>query len=184
MKTLKTLLAGSILFAHTLTAATYIDLGSLGSVDFSIDAGSVGDYTQTPSQLTFNSFALGDSIYGGYTASNWSAYSSFGIRINLATNPNQPFNFFIYDSTYTGGATGINTYSGISGVLDGNVIPLTLVSSTANLANVAGIGFGLNGDSTTDLVATSVAAVPEPSTYALLTLGALALGAYRMRRRA
>jgi len=141
----------------------WTNVGGLGTADFSIDPGSVGDYTQTASQLTFNRFTLGDSIYGGYTASNWSAYSSFGIRINLATNPNQPFNFFVYDNTYSGGATGVNTYAGSSELLEGDVIVLTLLSGTANLANIAGIGFGLNGDSTTDLVATHVVASPRPT---------------------
>ncbi len=41
-----------------------------------------------------------------------------------------------------------------------------------------------NGDAENNLYANSLNVVPEPSTYALLTLGALALGGYAARRRA
>jgi hypothetical protein len=178
----------SLLIVLSLSLATthsqWVDLGVLGTDNFTIDVGSVGDFSQTSTELTFNSFTLGDGIYGFYTLSNWSAYSDFGIRIDLASNPNQPFSFFIYDSSYTGiPGFGVNEYSGDSSVLQGNVIPLTLVSSSANLADVVGIEFGLNGTSSTSMVATNISAVPEPSTYALLALGGLALGCYVLRNR-
>lgn len=182
MKKTSTLLLITAL-SSSLAFSQWVDLGSLGSNDFTIDGGSLGDYTQTPTQLTFNSFALGQSIYGFYTPSDWSSYSQFGVRINTASNPNIPFTFSIYDNTYEGGASGVNIYSGTTSVLDGSVITLTLISSTANLSAVVGVGFGIDGESSTPMTATHISAVPEPSTYALLALAGVALGGYAARRR-
>ncbi len=155
-------------------AFNWTNLGSLGSTDFSIDPGSLGSYTQTAAELTFNKFGLGDSIYGFYTSSDWSSYENFGIRIDLDLNPNVLFDFYVYDSTYTGGNTGYNRYAGSTDFLDGDVIELTLEEGSANLAEVIGIGFGVNGDASIPLTTTHIAAAtsPPPATGGSFTASA------------
>lgn len=166
-----------------LSRAQYIDLGSLGSADFTIDPGSIGTFTQTASTVNFTGAALGDQIFGGYTPSNWSSYSDFGIRMTVSgVNPNLPFTITFFDSDFAE-----NVYSGFTtGLLDGvsGVAPLALTSSGANLSSIVGLQIGWDGSATPINVALSdVAAVPEPSTYALLSLAGIALGGYAFRRR-
>ncbi len=165
------------------TSAQYVDLGTLGSTDFTIDPGSTGTFTQTSTTLDFTAASLGDQVFGNYTASDWSAYSDFGIRMTVTgANPDLPFTITIYDTSFNS-----NAYQGFTtGLLDGvpGVAPITLTSSGADLSLVAGFQIGWDGSSSPINVSMSnVSAVPEPSTFALLALGGLALAAYRLRRR-
>ncbi len=173
-----------------ISNAQWVDLVSLGNSGFSIDSGSTaGSYTQTPTTLTFDTPVLGDSIYGFLvsTPTNWSLYSAetFGIKVNSGTLPQVGFTFEIYDNTYEGGASGKAVYStsDASSAVNG-YISLTSVSSTLNFSNVVGVGFGWNGDSSNNLTALQVAAIPEPSTYTLIAIGGLALFFIARRRKA
>lgn len=164
-------------------SAQYVDLGTLGTSNFTIDDGSIGTFTQTATTLNFTAAALGDQVYGNYTPSNWTSYSEFGIRMTITgTNPDLPFTVTFYD-----GDSGSSAYSGFtSGLLSGvsGVAPLTLASSGANFSNIIGFQIGWDGSASPINVSMSnVAAVPEPSTYLLLVLGGLALGGYTIRRR-
>lgn len=179
------LICVTLLFVSlTPVSAQYIDLGTLGSADFTIDGGSVGTYTQTATNLDFAAAALGDQIFGNYTPSDWSAYSDFGIRMTVTgANPNLPFTITMYDSSFNSTA-----YSGFTtGLLDGvpGVAPLTLSAPAgANLADIAGFQIGWDGSaSPINISMSNVSAVPEPTTYALLALGGLVVGAVRLRRR-
>lgn len=163
--------------------AQYINLGSLGSSDFTIDPGSTGSFSQSSTAVTFTSAGLGDQVFGSYTPSNWSAFTDFGIRMTVTgTNPDLPFSIYFFDSGFQQ-----SQYQGTtSGLLDGvsGVAPLTLITSEADMSNIVGFQIGLDGAvSSMNVSMTDVAAVPEPSTYALLALGGLALGAYVLRRR-
>jgi hypothetical protein len=181
-KTLLILLTACTLMAQA--SAQYIDLGTLGTSNFTIDGGSIGTYTQTSTALNFTAAGLGDQIFGNYTPSNWSAYSDFGIRMTITgTNPDLPFTVSFFDD-----AAGSSAYQGTTfGLLDGvsGVAALTLTTPGANLGNIIGFQIGWDGAaSPINVSMTDVAAVPEPSTYALLALaGAAVLGVRRFRRR-
>jgi len=167
-------------------SAQYINLGSLGTSNFTPDDGSTAAFSQTSTTLDFSAASLGDQVFGNYTptVTDWSTFSDFGIRMTITgTNPDLPFTVSFFDNNfianvYTGFTTGLS--SGVSGVA-----PLTLVSSGANLGNVIGFQLGWDGAASgaINVSMSDVAAVPEPSTYVLLTLGGLALGGYIFRRR-
>jgi hypothetical protein len=184
-KTLATVVASLVLLSQA--SAQYINLGSLGTSNFTPDIdGSTATFSQTGSTLNFTAASLGDQVFGDYipTVTDWSVFTDFGIRMTITgTNPDLPFTVSFFDdefasNVYTGFTTGLS--SGVSGVA-----PLTLVSSSANLANVIGFQLGWDGTASgaINVSMSDVAAVPEPSTYALLALASLALGVYALRRR-
>jgi len=177
------LLASCAFLGHA--PAQYIDLGGLGTSSFTVDVGSQGTFTQTATTLNFTAAALGDQVFGNYTptVANWSSFSDFGIRMTISgTNPDLPFTISFFDGSFNS-----SVYSGFtSGLSIGSpdVAPLTLVSPGANLANIVGFQIGWDGSAGPIAVSMSnVAAVPEPSTYALLALVGVLVGAYRLRRR-
>jgi hypothetical protein len=178
----------SLSLASSLGQVT--DLVSLGSPTFTVDPGATtATYSQTSSGLVFNgAYALGDTLGGSFTPQDWSLYAGptfqFGIVMSLTgTNPDLPFSVQLYDDTFA----VINTYSGFTtGAGTSTFQPLTLaVPGTGILSSVAGVQFTWDGGGTVNVTAEKVAAqvIPEPSTYALLALGASALGGYAIRRR-
>ena len=189
--TKKTLLALSLAAASAATSfAQQIDLVSLGSPIFTVDAGATtASYSQTGSGLIFNgAYALGDTLGGTFTSQDWSTYTSpaydFGIVMTLTgINPDLQFSVQFYDDAFQ----VINTYSGTTtGATTSTFQPLTLaIAGTGILTSVAGIQFTWDGGGTINATVEKIAAtaVPEPSTYALLALSGLALGGYAMRRR-
>lgn len=165
-----------------------IDLVSLGSPTFTVDPGATtAAYSQTSSGLVFNgAYALGDTVGGSFTSQNWSLYAGptfqFGIVMSLTgTNPDLPFSVQLYDGSFN----VINTYSGFTtGAGTSTFQPLTLaIAGTGVLSSVAGVQFTWDGGGTVNATAEKVSVIPEPSTYALLALGASALGGYAIRRR-
>ena len=191
--TKKTILA---LFLAASTAATSLaqqtDLVSLGSATLSIDPGSTTAfyYSQDTVGVLFNGAQTsGDTLGGSFTSLDWSTYTTpsydFGIVMTLTgTNPNLSFSVQFYDSTFQ----VINTYSGTTtGATTSSFQLLTLTTAgTGILSDVAGIQFTWDGSGTVNANIEKIAAVvavPEPSTYALITLAGLALGGYALRRR-
>ena len=90
-----------------------------------------------------------------------------------------------YNLTYNAGA-GTATFSNITlgGVSYSNTYTTGVLSAGASTVAYAGIGAGNGAEvAFTNFEVSGVTATPEPSTYALLASGALALGAYQYRRR-
>jgi len=88
----------------------------------------------------------------------------------------------LYD---TNGANSIyqGTAASTAGIL--TEVPLTLdLGGTVNFADIAGVQLTWGGGATAVTSSIQeVRAVPEPSTYALLGMGAVALSGYVVRRR-
>lgn len=179
----------AVTLATSLAVSSYaqIDLVSLGSSTFTVDPGATtASYTQSASGIIFNgSYSLGDTLGGTFATQDWSnpAYTEFGVTMTLTgANPNLPFSVQFYDASFN----VINTYGGTTvPLISGSptYTPLSLnIPGTGVLTSVAGIQFTWDGPGTINTTVESVAAVPEPSTYALLALSALAVGAYRFRR--
>jgi hypothetical protein len=168
-------------------AHAYIDLVSLGSPTFSVAGeATTASYTQTTEGIVFNgTYVLGNTLGGTFDMQNWSdpAFTSFAVKMTLTgTNPNLPFSVQFYDGDFN----VINTYNATTvGILSTpTYVPLTLgTSGTGILTSVVGVQFTWDGDGAINTTVQGVAAVPEPSTYALLALAGFALGGYAMRRR-
>jgi hypothetical protein len=177
----------SILLAASGGYCQTIDLVSLGSDTFTIEAGATtAAHSQTASGIVFNgSYALGNTLGGTFVTQDWSSasFTEFGLVMTLTgANPNLPFAVDFYDASFD----IINTYEGFTlGVGSSpTYVPLTLIlPGTGILSAVSGIQFTWNGDGAIDTTVQSVAAVPEPSTYVLLALAGVGLGGYVFRRR-
>jgi hypothetical protein len=187
---LTTLLVASVL--ATVQAQT-VDLLSLGSSTYTPDGGSF-----TPSQSATNlvqnlTVATGDNWYNNspftpVSSFDWSGYVNYGITMTLLGGSPDSVGFTV--GLFDGSFAPIDTYDGSTG-------PLTLIGTPVKI-NFTGIStpgsgvytdvqylqFTWAGGGSVNVGATTVyGVVPEPSTYALLGLGGLALGGYAMRRR-
>ncbi len=187
---MKNILAALLVSCLLASAAksTFIDLASFGSDSFEVSVFSTANFTQTSSGVTFNTIGFGDVLGGGFTsgAQDWGSYNTddFAVKMSLlsGTAPNINFGFLLFDSEFNqaqfeGFTTGIATDTYVP------LIFLGFVGSSP-LSTIVGAQFSWNDSASGATVALQeVAAVPEPSTYALLALGALALGGYAARRR-
>jgi len=188
MKKILTIIISTTALA-SFASATFVDMASFGSGSYLIE-GSVttAPYTQNTSGITFlPTVALGDTLGGSYFSAplDWSSFdvNDFAIKMTVSgANPNLPFSLTLFDTSV---ANFINFTGTTFGVTTDTYVPLTFVSfdGVSPLGDVLGAQFTWDGAGTINATITEVAAVPEPSTYALLTLGALALGGYAARRR-
>ena len=180
MKSIK--IAAAFLLLCVLTSPAQV-LVSLGSNGFSVDEGSSAPYSQTAITLAFNSsVAFGDTVYGAWnTTYNWSSYINFGLEFNVVgTNPNLPVSVYFYDTNFN----LINEYSlstaGVGSTT--TVVPLVLVTpGSGNLNAVANFQLSWAGNGAVNATFTNVVAIPEPSTWILLS-GALAAMAFCRRK--
>lgn len=191
MKNLLTLFA--VLTTAFAAKASYVDLVSFGNSDFSVDGGATtATYTQSASGLNFSgTVVLSDTLGGTFNAAplNWNSYNpstDFAVKLSVVgANPALPFTLTLFDSSFnlanfTGFTSGATTDSYVPLTLSGPVDPAV----TAALSAAAGAQLTWDGGGTSvNVTVQSFSAVPEPSTYALLSLAGLALGGYAMRRR-
>ena len=180
----------SLILVSAAFANAQISLSSLGSIGLIINTAdsTAGIYSQSGSSLQFNSALVnGDALQGALVSpGNWSSYNAgngtqgsstdFSLYMALTggTNPNMGFNVQIWnagfsDSLYLAGNT-------ISASSVASYVPLTYDSGSISvLANPSTLIISWNDSGTPTVTMTSLSAVPEPSTYALLAVGAVGL---------
>lgn len=186
-KTLLLFAAMSCAIGHAQT----VDLISLGSGAFTVNI-SIGSGTQNASGLNWaGSVALADLQSGSFATADWTPYTNplnytgFGVRMSVTgVNPNLAFSVEFTDSL----ANSIDIYDGSTFGLTATpgIVPLTLANpGTGIYSDVSYVTFTWGGAGTINTEVTEVVAiaVPEPSAYALLAMGAFAMGGYMLRRR-
>lgn len=187
-KALTTLVA--VVALSVVASGQNINLLSLGTSGFTLDAGSPLQPPQTATSITLNgTYAFGDTFYGDLISApaDWSAYTNFsdlGVVMSVTgANPNLTFTIALYDSSFD----LINSYLASTAGLTStpSVAWFNSIATPGNLklndVNYLQFTWGLSGTINTTM--NEVVAVPEPSTYALLALSALGFGGYVVRRR-
>lgn len=185
-KTLLTLSIASLLTLTTHASFIGVDFISLGSSGIgTLDPSSAGGFAQTSNATAFNATAaLGDTFYNlnAFGPVDWTSANGLYIRSSITTNPNLPFTFKLFDTSfnevavYSGTTNSFTTGTNQSDSATYSYLNLTPGGSPA-LSDVAYLQFTFDGGGATNmsLQAVSTAAVPEPSTYALLAIGAVSL---------
>jgi hypothetical protein len=184
MKT-STKIVSLLLLTSSLIQAQFVDILSLGSSSFSINAtnSSSGIYSQTSSALSFTStVSEGDSVVSnGGLSLDWSAYGTGNFSVSLTPNTSGSslaFSMFLLDSS-----EAFIQLNGEASTAAGYA-PLTYISGdSAILSNInqISISWAAPGNPSIDM---NAIAVPEPSTYALMALGGLVLFFIARRRKA
>lgn len=194
MKSFTLIAVAGTLFA-TVAQSAYVDLVTLNAAGFTVDGVSTtAPYTQSALGLNYSpSLTLGETLGGVFVAAplDWSAYtaqvgSAFAVKISISgTNPDLPFSLALFDPsvsdflTFSGTTAGATTDTYVALSVVGVPTPAQLLV----LGNVGGMQFTWDGGGSANVTTQTIAAVPEPSTYALLTFSGLALGGYLVRRR-
>jgi hypothetical protein len=174
-------------------SAQNIDLLSFGSANFTIDAGSDPIFTQSASGILMGpslAIQLGNTWYNESMTkfvSDWSSFTGFFIDMSVAgTNPGFAFSVSFYDTNFD----LVNSYGANTGLAGASLthVPLSISAAGNNaLSDVQFIQFTWGADGSLSaaqsVTTTGISAVPEPSTYALLVLGGLALAGHVIRRR-
>lgn len=171
-------------------------LASLGSDNYTILIDNELSYTHASSSLTIlTPHNLGGTVGGSFTAApyDWTAYTdtnswNFGLLMSaLTTSPNLPFTIELFDNSGSFGS--INKYQGIASGLTNTPTFVPVFFSevgSGDMSSVGALQFTWDGGGTGTVVVDSFAAaqvVPEPSTWALITLGSSLVGGVALRRR-
>jgi hypothetical protein len=190
MKTSKIIPTLSIVLLLNLANATFAftDLTTFGTSDFAVDTGfSDAPFSQSATTLSLNTpFSSGQILAGDFaSAFNWSSEPGFALVLSSIDAPNALLVVEFQNAAFVPLAvfnvgTGLMTATPTSFTLN----PVS--GSISALTQVAALEFKWNGSSLSGDTAVTVHAlqsVPEPSTYALLTLVGVGLGGYVLRRR-
>lgn len=178
--------AASSLFANGLV---YTDLVSLTSADWTIDTdNSSGPYSQTNNDgLVWNGSVGQTSIASGLFVQqfDWSAYGFNDFAVRISGSSAKGFDITLGDT-----GSGLLTLTGSANSADGNgYVPLSYGSDNGfNLSQVTSYTWTWSDPSSAVSISNSsfaaVSAVPEPSTYALMAIGAVGLFLAARRRKA
>jgi hypothetical protein len=183
-KILLTLSLVSFLTLTTHASFIGVDFISLGSSGIgAIDPNSATGFVQTSNATAFNATAvLGNTFYNAndFGPADWTSANGLYIRSTITTNPNLPFTFKLFNTSflevaeYSGTTNSFTTGTSQSDSATYSYLNLTPVGSP-NLSDVGYLQFIFNGDAVTSISfqAVSTTAVPEPSTYALLAIAAV-----------
>ena len=193
-KTILLIAFAGIIAVSTKASAQFIDLISFGNVTSGgiPSLGTIeGAGSQTATSVNFtSSIALSDGFYNASALSPaLSLVSSETLYLKvsspIAQNPNLTFN--IFDSNWNQGADNLGGSTADTPITTGgfSYFPL-VINGSPNLANITYLNFSWGGSSTgltPNISLNGISAVPEPSTYALMALGALGLFLAARRRK-
>jgi hypothetical protein len=145
----------------------------------------VGDSFKIDLAIAFRNGNKGISLFaGGFSGADEIWNLNVGGDIYLAGGTDLDWTY-AQDSVFSLTATQLSLTSvGISLVRGSDTYASTVASASGLSGFRAYVGSTEAGDDLNNLFINNMEVVPEPSTYALLTLGALALGGYAARRRA
>ena len=192
-KVLTALAIGSLLLSVPLSAQTLTLMGDglTESTGIAVQGGAPA-FSQSPTALTINtSFGLGGGIWSaGFLADgeevvwDWSGVTAFALTMSVTSaDPNMPFilEFFAIENNeplkvgeFTGNTEGQTSIASL----------VTLAEAfRGDLGAVVGMTLTFSGEGAINATINDITAVPEPSTWALLGLGAAILGMVALRRR-
>jgi hypothetical protein len=171
--------------------AQYIDLINLGSTGIGALTTQGSSWSQTTTAtLTSGAVGGGDNFYNTdlFASQNWSTSQGLWIKSSVTTsaNPAMAFTLQLFDSQFA----EIAKYQGdtSSSVSDSGFSYLNLTAvGTPTLTGIRALQFTFDvasGTTAPIMSLQSIATVPEPSTYALMALGGLALFFIARRRKA
>jgi len=183
----KTILLSAIAaFALTFNvSASLVTLTDFGTTAFTVEESLTNvDFSQTSSTSSITSGDAG-GIFAGLVTTPFNLSSSDPIVLVFSysgTNRNTPFELVFFTPTFT----QIGTYSGVTTAAAVPSTPTSLALSTSNTfsnSSVGAIQLTFNGEGSSINYTLHSVSVPEPSTYALLALGGLALFFVARRRK-
>ncbi len=146
---------------------------------------NVGDAFSIDLAIAFRNGNKGISLFaGGFDGANEIWNFNVGGDVYSAAGGDLGWEYS-QESVFSLTATQLTSDSvGISLIRGSDIYNATVTSASGLSGFRAYVGSTDAGDDLNNLFINNMQAVPEPSTYALLTLGALALGGYAARRRA
>jgi hypothetical protein len=173
-----------------------------GSSAFGMFGNPTGDNYANAQRALLNPLGVGDSFSIDLAIAFRNGNKGISLFAGGFDDPSEIWNFNVGGDVYSAGGTDLDwayaqdsvfsltatqlslTSVGISLVRGSDTNTSTVTSASGLSGFRAYVGSTEAGDDLNNLFINNMEVVPEPSTYALLTLGALALGGYAARRRA